>query len=64
VVLVMSPLTDATGLVVVAIIVAALLVVGWIVGLGAAWCWSRMGHGARTESPRARAADLSPGGWL
>jgi hypothetical protein len=50
-------------MVVLAIGVAALLVVGWIVGLGAAWFWSRAGNGGRTVSPRARAVDTSPGGW-
>jgi len=63
VVLVIPPLTDTAGLVVLAIVVAALLVIGWIVGLGAAWVWSRTGNGARTVSPRARAVDPSPGGW-
>jgi hypothetical protein len=60
----LTPQTDMTGLVVLAIVVAALLVVGWIAGLGAAWLWSRTGSGGRTESPRARAVDPSPGGWL
>ena len=59
-----TPLTEVTGLVVLGIVVVALLVVGWIAGLGAAWFWSRTGSGARTVSPRARAADPSPGGWL
>jgi len=59
-----TPLTDTTGLVVLAVVVAALLVVGWIAGLGSAWLWSRTGSGARTVSPRARAVDPSPGGWL
>jgi hypothetical protein len=59
-----TPLTDTTGLVVIVIVVAALLVIGWIVGLGAAWFWSRTGSGGRTGSPRARAIDPSPGGWL
>ena len=62
-VLVMPPATDPTSLVVLAIVVAALLVVGWIAGLGAAWFWSRKGNGGRTVSPRARAVDPSPGGW-
>ena len=59
-----TPLTDTTGLVVLAIVVAALIVVGWIAGLGAAWLWSRTGSGARTVSTHARAVDPSPGGWL
>jgi hypothetical protein len=60
---VLPPQNGPTEVVVLAIGVAALLVVGWIVGLGAAWLWSRTGNGARTVSPRARSVDPSPGGW-
>ena len=59
----MPPATDPTSLIVLGIVVAALLVLGWIAGLGAAWFWSRKGSGARTVSTQRRAVDPSPGGW-